>query len=210
VQFQRARSPEHKLERREAILATARELASERSVREVSLGDIARRVGLAKSNLLRYFESREDIFLQLLLREWAAWRAEAAAQLEHGEVAAVLARTLAERPLFCDLTSELASVLERNVSVATVRAFKAEALDNVDGLGAAVSERLPGLAAADAREVVAAALVITAGLWPMANPAPHVGAIFADIPELTRAHVDFEGRLRGLLATLVAGFLARA
>jgi Bacterial regulatory proteins, tetR family len=32
---------------------------------EISLGDIARRVGLAKSNLLRYFESREDVFLQL-------------------------------------------------------------------------------------------------------------------------------------------------
>ena len=46
-------------------------------MRDVSLGDIARRVGLAKSNLLRYFESREDIFLTLLLREWEAWTAEA-------------------------------------------------------------------------------------------------------------------------------------
>ncbi|MDX6524592.1 MAG: hypothetical protein QOI43_103, partial [Gaiellales bacterium] len=60
--YQRARSAEHKEERREAILAAARELAAERSVREVSLGDIARRVGLAKSNVLRYYETREEVY----------------------------------------------------------------------------------------------------------------------------------------------------
>ncbi len=75
MSYQRARRPEQKEERREAILAAARDLAVERSVRAVSLGDIAREVGLAKSNLLRYFESREEIFLTLLLREWEGWRA---------------------------------------------------------------------------------------------------------------------------------------
>ena len=70
MSYQRARRPEQKEERREAILAAAHALAVERSVRAVSLGDIAREVGLAKSNLLRYFESREEIFLTLLLREW--------------------------------------------------------------------------------------------------------------------------------------------
>ena len=74
MSYQRARRPEQKEERREAILAAARALASERSVRAVSLGDIAREVGLAKSNVLRYFESREEVFLTLLLREWEAWR----------------------------------------------------------------------------------------------------------------------------------------
>jgi AcrR family transcriptional regulator len=212
-EYQRARRPEHKEERREAILAAARALAAERAVREVSLGDIARRVGLAKSNLLRYFESREEIFLQLLVREWDAWRVDAAGQLGNrprapDKVAAVLAHTLAERPLFCDLMSELASVLERNVSASTVRAFKAKSLDMVDDIGAVVAARVPQLAPADAREVVAAALVFTAGLWPMANPASHVSEMYADVPELTRAHVDFEVRLRRLLATLITGFLA--
>src|SRR3954468_22592216 len=97
MNYQRARSPEHKEQRREAILAAARELAAERSVRAVSLGDIARAVALAKSNLLRYFESREEIFLTLLRREWQGWRDAAAATPD----AAGLAHTLAERPLFC-------------------------------------------------------------------------------------------------------------
>jgi AcrR family transcriptional regulator len=213
-QFQRARRPEHKQERREAILAAARELAGERPVREISLGDIARRTGLAKSNLLRYFESREDVFLQLLLREWEDWRADAAQQLAScpatpESAAATVAHTLASRPLFCDLVSEMSSVLERNVTVSTVRAFKAETLDKVDDLGAAVNKRLTNLSAADARETIAAALIVTAGLWPIANPAPHVSGIYADVPELTRAHVDFEERLRHLLTVLITGFLHR-
>ncbi len=202
--YQRARSPEHKLERREAILAAARSLASERSVREVSLGDIARRVELAKSNLLRYFESREDIFLTLLLREWRAWNAEASAPLDTG-VAPVLARTLAARPLLCDLLSEQAAVLERNVSAETVRAFRAETIALVNALGDDVAAAT-GLGTADAREVVAATLIITAGLWPLANPAPHVGAMFAEAEGLLDA--DFERRLRTLVATLIAGFLS--
>src|SRR5690242_8672144 len=100
--YQRARSPEHKEQRREAILAAARELADERPVRDISLGDIARRVQLAKSNLLRYFESREAIFLTLLRREWEAFTVAASGQPD----AAGLARALAERPFFCDLLGE--------------------------------------------------------------------------------------------------------
>ena len=213
LDYQRARRPEQKLQRREAILAAAGELARERAVREVSLGDIARRVGLAKSNVLRYFESREEIFLRLLLREWDDWREACAARLQAAEpsaegAAGAIAGTLGERPVFCDLSSEMSSVLERNVSADTAREFKAAALDKVDELGRSVRDRLPALTAEDAHETVAAALIMTQGLWPVANPAPHVRAMFADHPELMRAHVDFEARLRSLLTTLLRGMLA--
>jgi AcrR family transcriptional regulator len=207
VDYQRARRPEQKRQRREAILAAARELATERPVREVSLGDIARRVGLAKSNLLRYYDSREEIFLRLLLREWDGWNAACAARLAP-DVAGAIAQTLGERPLFCDLTSEMSAVLERNVTADTAREFKAAALDRVDALGVSVHEQLPALTSAQARETVAAALIMTGGLWPIANPAPHVTAMFAEHPELTRAHVHFEARLGSLLTTLIRGFLA--
>jgi AcrR family transcriptional regulator len=211
-EFQRARRPEHKDERREAILAAARELAGEQAVREISLGDIARRVGFAKSNLLRYFESREDVFLRLLLREWESWRANLSMRLRSGgttanSVATTIARAITERPLFCDLISEMSAVLERNVSVGAVQAFKSESLDKVDDLGAVVAERMPDLHFEGGRETIATALIITAGLWPIANPAPHVAAMFTENPALTRAHVDFEDRLQQLLRALITGFL---
>jgi AcrR family transcriptional regulator len=210
--YQRARRPEQKEQRRESIIAAARELAGERAVREISLSDIARRVGFSKANVLRYFESREHVFLQLLLREWDAWTTYAEVQLKarrpsSGTIANTIAYTLAERPLLCDLISEMSAVLERNVSVATVQAFKAKSLELVDKLGEALAERFPKLRAPQARETIAAALVITAGLWPIANPAPHVTAMYSEIPELMRTHVDFEQHLEQLLKTLITGFL---
>src|SRR5580700_215896 len=68
--YQRARRPEQKLERRDAILAAARELALRDGVRAVSLADIADRVGIHKSALLRYFEPREQIFLEPTAQAW--------------------------------------------------------------------------------------------------------------------------------------------
>jgi AcrR family transcriptional regulator len=197
--YQRARSPEHKEERREAILAAARALAGERPVRDVSLGDIARAVGLAKSNLLRYFESREAIFLTLLRREWEGFTAAASDQPD----AAGLARTLAERPFFCDLLGEQAAVLEHNVSGETVRDFRAASIELVRTLAGEVAHAT-GVDGDDAFEVVAAALLIAAGLYPLTNPAPHVVAIYAESPGLLQP--DFEGRLRRLIATLVGGY----
>jgi AcrR family transcriptional regulator len=66
VAFQRARSAEQREARRRTILDTAAAMLEEMPVSEVSLNELSRRVGLAKSNVLRYFESREEILLELL------------------------------------------------------------------------------------------------------------------------------------------------
>ena len=63
VDFERARQPEQKELRREAILEAATELLAEKGLHDISLSAIARRAKLSKANLYRYFESREAIFL---------------------------------------------------------------------------------------------------------------------------------------------------
>ncbi len=60
--FQRARRPEEV--RRQQILTAARTLLAERGVSELSLNELARRSGVSKPNVYRYFESREDVLLQ--------------------------------------------------------------------------------------------------------------------------------------------------
>src|ERR1700752_4536533 len=66
--FQRARQPAQIEQRREAILRAGLVLFQRRGLENVSLNDIAREVGLAKSNIYRYFESREHIYLVILQR----------------------------------------------------------------------------------------------------------------------------------------------
>src|ERR1700754_2367874 len=105
--YQRARRPEQKEERRAAILDAARELAADRAVRDITLTDIAAHVGMAKSAVLRYFETREEVYLHLLAEEWEDYVVAATKRLRRSAptpagVAKAIAKTYAERPLFCD------------------------------------------------------------------------------------------------------------
>lgn len=73
MDFKRAKTDEQRAERRRRILETAATMLTEMPVAKLSLNELSRRVGLAKSNVLRYFESREAVLLDLLdveLREW--------------------------------------------------------------------------------------------------------------------------------------------
>ena len=60
-------------------------MLAEMPVAELSLNELSRRVGLAKSNVLRYFESREAVLLELLDAAWRDWLDQLA-----GELAGVL------------------------------------------------------------------------------------------------------------------------
>jgi AcrR family transcriptional regulator len=143
--FQRARRPEQKEQRREAILSAAADLARRDGVRAVTLSDIARAVGIHKSALLRYFETREQIFLELTRRAWGEWQEATTVAL--GEVApgdadttaATLAQSFVERPLLCDLIPHTALNLERHASIEAVRAYKTTSL----GAVGAVAGRCP-------------------------------------------------------------------
>src|SRR5580658_7711760 len=128
-EFQRARSAAAKQLREAAILAAARRLGAERGIRQITLTEIAEAVGMHKSALLRYFETREEIFLRLTADGWREWSAALRAELEGLEaaapagetavanVAAAFACTLATRGMFCDLLAQAPLNLERNVSV---------------------------------------------------------------------------------------------
>jgi len=132
--FQRARRPEQKLQRRDAILGAARELARRDGVRTVSLAGIAAEVGIHKSALLRYFETREQIFLELTAEAWRDWTRALHAGLDTASpgsaalVADVFAHAFADRPLFCDLLAHTPLNLERNVSPEAVRHYKLTSL----------------------------------------------------------------------------------
>jgi AcrR family transcriptional regulator len=79
--FQRARSPAQQEQRRAAILAAARGMLDQMPAAEVSLRELSRQVGLSKSNVVRYFPTREAVFLAVLASELDAWLANVESQL---------------------------------------------------------------------------------------------------------------------------------
>ncbi|MEU3530824.1 TetR/AcrR family transcriptional regulator [Streptomyces murinus] len=208
--FQRARSAEAKQAREAAILDAARTLGRVRGVRDVTLTDIAAAVGMHKSALLRYFETREQIFLALTAEGWREWSAELRADLGRrseatsAEVAAVFAGTLAARPMFCDLLAQAPLNLERNVSIESVRSFKLVTLKEVELIGGEL-RRLLGLDESQSVDMIATATSLAGALWQMATPGPRLRELYMSDPRLGHAVVEVEPRLNRVLSAYLRG-----
>ncbi|GAA0918009.1 TetR family transcriptional regulator [Nonomuraea longicatena] len=209
--FHRARRPEHKQQRREAILAAARTLAVRSGVRAVTLGDVARTVGLAKSNVVRYFGTREAIYLELAGEEWQGWTHAAAARIGGGtDVATALAETLEARPLLCDLLGHITTTLEHNASVAAARTFKQAMHASYDELGERIVAARPELTPQEAAELILVASVMGHTLYAIGRPPATMLALYAMEPELAAASCfPFVPTLRRLLDALADGLPRR-
>jgi AcrR family transcriptional regulator len=213
--FHRARSEEQRAVRRAAILDAAATMLDEVGVAALSLNELARQVGLAKSNVLRYFDSREAILLELLDARTAEWLAalEATAR-SRGSVpnrcrrlAASLTDSLVERPVLCDLISAQAAVLERNVSVDVALRHKRAALGNIRRLTTLVRSAVPELAEPQAVKFAAATLLTSGALWTHHQPSEAMLAAYRADPELAILRIDFAAALRELLTVLLTGLL---
>ncbi|ANF33028.1 TetR family transcriptional regulator [Leifsonia xyli] len=210
--FQRARSAEAKAAREQAILDAARALASDRGIREITLTDIADAVGMHKSAMLRYFETREEIFLRLTADGWREWTPVLCDRIRTAStpsgVAAAFAQTLAARGAFCDLLAQAPLNLERNVSVDAVRTFKLTTGENLARIAEAVREALPDLSDPAARDLVAAATSLAGTFWQISTPPAPIAELYRSDPRLGHALVALEPRLHRILTAYLTGALA--
>src|SRR6516225_3947547 len=220
--FQRARSEAQREARRQAILATAAAMLAEMPVAEVTLNELSRRSGLAKSNVLRYFESREAVLLELLDAAWQDWLARldqdlagtvdraAPAAERCGQLAGTVAASLASRPMLCDLISAQATVLEHNVSPQVAAQYKRAAMAGIDALGGLMLRCVPELGGQDAVKLAGATIMTTGALWPHTQPSAAMLAAYEADPELAAMRLDFTATLREVPEVMSAGLLARS
>jgi AcrR family transcriptional regulator len=214
VEFQRARSEEQREQRRRAILRVAADMVAEMPVADITLNELSRRVGFAKSNVLRYFESREAVLLELLDKAWRDWLQRLAADLPGGvdtgypRVAAIITASLVDDRLFCELLSVSSAVLERNVSAEVARRYKLAAIANTEALSDLIDRAIAELDAPGSFAFAAGTLVAITGIWPLTHPSEAMRRVYED-PAMARLRLDFRGALEEMLTTLLAGCLAR-
>ena len=197
-------------------MAAATLLLDEGGLEAASLSAIARTAKISKANLYRYFESREDILLTVMLEDVEDWfdglQAELAAlegraEAEAEVVVEILVASVCARPRLCVLVSSLSSVLEHNVSSQRIRAFKGSfnrlALAPMQALEGA----LPALGAEGARRFLTHLYVAIAGAWPMTHPPEVVAQVLAH-EDFRHMALEFEATLREHARLLIAGLLA--
>ncbi|MFG2591112.1 TetR/AcrR family transcriptional regulator [Streptomyces sp. NPDC048438] len=217
--FQRARTEEQREIRRRAILDMASAMLDEMPVAAVTLNELSRRVGLAKPNVLRYFESREAVLLELLDRFLQEWLTELAGELavideelpmaeRAAAVAEILSRSLSGRVVLCDLFGAQGSVLEHNVSVEVVARHKRASLDRLTTMTALIQKYLPELSE-NATLFSLQTMVMAGALSAYSTPPPSLQAAYQAEPDLARFHLELKDSLKVALTATLLGVLPR-
>ncbi|GAA5046216.1 TetR family transcriptional regulator [Nocardia callitridis] len=195
-------------------------MLDEMSVAELSLNGLSRRVGLAKSNVLRYFESREAVLLELQDVFMGSWlveladelaseiEAKAAQDVRAGQLAEVLSRSLAREVVLCDLFGAQGGVLERNVSVEVVKRYKRAYLARLADMADLMCRHLPELGE-NAQLFCLMSLLSAGALAAYVPPPPNLVAVYADEPALGALHMELPDALRVAFTASLVGVLPR-
>jgi AcrR family transcriptional regulator len=170
--------------------------------------------------VLRYFESREAVLLDLMDHRTTTWLAELEPELAKAvdggrsavdraeQVADVLSRSLAAQPVLCDLFGAQGGVLEHNVSVEAVRRHKRASLANLAVMAELVRRHLPEVG--DRAEFFCLHLLLVGGaLAAYASPPPSLLTVYESEPALAVHRVDLRTALRLAIITSLVGMLPR-
>ncbi len=210
VGFQRARQPDQINLRREALLAAAAELFDAEGPGGAGLNAIAARAGFTKSNVYRYFESREDVLLALFLDEFDRLSEAIVAALgpqSDGDIVALaeaITTCLLARPRCCHLMSIFSIVLEQNVSEATIESVKRHLMARNEEIIEALASRLRGATIEDCGWVIAMTVSLVAGMWPGAHPSASASVVLAK-PEFAHMLLRPDRDLKRAIAALLTG-----
>ena len=171
----RARSEEQKEERVSEIIAATARLYAKRPFEDISLALIAKEAKFTRSNLYKYFNTREEIFLALLgqdLRDYSRDLIKAVHK-DHAysvkEFAAIWAKILARHERLLRLFSILYTSLERNSSLESLTAFKTTVKEAIEALSELLCGIFPTLTPDKAGEFIHLQGALAIGLYPMTH-----------------------------------------
>ncbi len=123
-------SPELTAARREEIIAACAELYETMSFREITIKEIGAATSFTRTSIYNYFETKEEIFLALLQKEYEMWVDAMSAAMSQkdamtrDELAQTLARTLTDRPRLLRLLSMNLYDMEANSRPERLAEFK--------------------------------------------------------------------------------------
>lgn len=143
--MKRARAPEQKAARREALLEAAAHCFMSNGDRLPSAAEVARAAGVAKGTVYLYFSTKEAMFLGVLGHQFTTLLERIRSLKPPAPLAEQLGRCIGEyvesEPSFLPLSASLQSVLEQNLDITTLTAFKRELAGTLASTGAELEAR---------------------------------------------------------------------
>lgn len=161
--------------RREEIIDACAALYETMSLREITIKLIGARTSFTRTSIYNYFETREEIFLALLRREYEAWTADLdalPAQPDAAALADALARTLERRGTMLRLLSMNLYDIEANSRVENLAAFKTVYAASMQAVRRLLARSGPALSGPAAERFLYAFYPFLFGIYPYTTVTP--------------------------------------
>ena len=207
--FTRARQPEEIEQRLASILDAAIALFREKGLENVTLTDIGLAAGTAKSNLYRYFESREHIYLVALQKVAADWEKDVRAELQklggQGTVARVsdiITGSFLRAEQYSTLITVINTVLEKKLDPKLVAKFRSGFFERRKRFSCDLATALPGTTAEIWFPLTLHIFTHVAGLWPLCHPSSRSKKMLEE-PEFAHLNLDFKLEMSNFLRILL-------
>ncbi len=207
----RARSQSAKEDRRNLLLAVARELF-EQCAMAFSMLEVAQKASLAKGTTYLYFATKEELLLELLSQELEAWFVELhhilepALALEPSKNLAIqIANSISSRQTLVSLFAVQVSILEQNLSYEAALKFKTFLLEQSSSVIPKLEAIFPNSNGLEMLQTINALVI---GLAQMSRPVGTMQLVLQR-PEIAAMHVSFAVALEHSLSTLFMGLASK-
>jgi AcrR family transcriptional regulator len=211
--FQRARQPKQIEQRREAILHAALVLFQKKGLENVTLADIADRVGTVKSNLYRYFDSREHIYLRVLQKQGAEWEKRVMPALDKlkgkgtvTKVAEIITQAFIQSEEYSTLTTVINPVLEERLAPNLVIDFRSAFFERRKRFAQVLASALPNTKVEAVFPLTLHIFTHVAGLWPLCQPSPDSKKLLEE-SRFAHLNLDFKVEMSSFLTQLLKNVL---
>jgi AcrR family transcriptional regulator len=128
---------------------------------------LARDAGVARGTLYLYFPTREELLLALYREETEAWLGQleplVPGRMDTRDFLRVVYTSATARPIFLSLAAQVTSVIEKNVSAASLAESKKELARVVEAAGRCTARAL-GRSVEDATEVAVGLFTLLLGV----------------------------------------------
>ncbi len=172
--WERARSDQQIEFRIQEIVAATAGLYQSQRYEEITLAMIGKAAKFTRSNLYRYFNNKEDIFLQLLQQDISQWQNDlvhAIASEYHTAAAAaeIWVAILLKHQRMINLFTILYTLIEPHATQACLNGFKQHTLQAMLVVGQHLQRFFPFQTAEQAQAFLMAQTSLAIGLYPLLN-----------------------------------------
>lgn len=212
MEWKRARTKEQKEQRISEIMDAAARLYERQGFEGITFASIAEEAKFTRSNLYKYFTSKEEIFLEFLKQDLVRWRQDLVTALQEwkvysvGEFASTWVKVQGRHGRMMRLISILYDQLEKNSSVETLIGFTTIAKEELETLSKLIREVLPSLRAEDAVKFLNMYLAASIGFYKMTNLSQVQHEVLA-LPEFQHFKMDYDAYVQRTVEYLLLGLI---